>query len=81
MTNIRKNIGVYLAVTFFLIISSTQAFAIGPKIVKGQILDNHNNPISGATVLLGVDGRYIGGVVTDLDGRFVLQFESGDSLE
>lgn len=79
MINIRKNIGEFLAVMFFLIISSTQAFAMGPKIVKGQILDNDNKPVIGATVLLSLDGRYIGGVVTDIDGRFVLEFESGEN--
>jgi len=74
-----KSIGILLPVIIFLLGVFIPAFAIGPKIVKGQLFDNHYNPVSGATVLISLDGRFIEGVVTGDDGKFILQFESGQN--
>ena len=79
MSNLLKFTFFSLVVSIFLLIYSNPASALGPKTVKGQIHNNDNNLIIGATVLLSLDGRFIGGVMTDNDGRFELQFESGVS--
>jgi hypothetical protein len=79
MYNIAKKIGIMLTAIIFLLSVSIPAFALGPKIVKGQLFDNDYSPVSGATVLLSLDGRFIAGVMTDNDGKFVLQFESGEN--
>lgn len=79
MIDIKKNIGISAAVSVFLLVFFIQAFAMGPKTVRGQIFNNDNNPISGATVLLSLDGRFVVGVETDFDGNFILQFESGEN--
>jgi len=79
MTIFRISIGILMTLAVFLIIASTSTSAIGFKTVKGRILDNDYDPISGATVLLSLDGRFIGGVMTDIDGSFTLQFESGEN--
>jgi len=79
MILVRKNFGILMALAVFLSTASTSTSAIGFKIVNGRILNNDYDPISGATVLLSLDGRFIGGVMTDIDGNFTLQFESGEN--
>ena len=79
MTLIRNCVGTLLALAVFLSIASTSTSALGFKIVNGRILNNDYDPISGATVLISLDGRFIGGVMTDIDGNFTLRFESGEN--
>jgi hypothetical protein len=53
--------------------------AAGVKTVEGYIYDKDFNPLAGVRVILSMDGRFIGGIVTDQTGWFILEFESGDN--
>ncbi len=49
------------------------------KIVTGRILDNNDQPIIGASVLLSSDGRFLEGTSTSLEGKFYIQYEPGEN--
>lgn len=49
------------------------------KTITGEILDKNNNPISGASVLLSSDGRFLESTSTNRNGRFYIRFESGEN--
>ena len=50
----------------------------GVRIIKGQVVDDQKFPLVGVTI--AVEGKSGVGTITDLDGNFELQVESGDVL-
>lgn len=70
MKNKGKQCRIFLLILVSVLMSTVSVFAQQKTIVKGQVIDNFGDPITGAAVVLKSD-RTIG-VATDLDGNFSL---------
>lgn len=70
MKNKGKQIRIFFALLVALVISTASAFAQSAA-VKGTVVDNFGDPITGAAVILKSDRTV--GVATDIDGNFTLQ--------
>lgn len=66
-----------LALCFLLVLfCSLSAFAQSDRTIIGTVLDTHNEPLIGASVVL--KGKTSVGASTDLDGKFTLKIPTGN---
>lgn len=70
MKNKGKQIRIFFAMLVAVLLSTVSAFA-QQATVKGTVVDNFGDPITGAAVILKSDRTV--GVATDIDGNFALQ--------
>lgn len=66
----------------YICIAFLTTSVINAQNVIGKLVDNENNPLVGANVLLltKVDSAYIAGTVTDNEGNFVLASEKDGGI-
>jgi TonB-linked SusC/RagA family outer membrane protein len=62
----------------FVFFSSLSAFAQSNRTVSGRVLDTHNEPVIGASVLL--KGKTSVGTITNLEGKFTLSIPAGNQI-
>ena len=67
-----------LCIGLLMTLLATTAFAQN-KIVKGTVVDQNNEPIIGATVM--VNGNSQNGTVTDMDGKFSISVPAGKKIK
>lgn len=76
MSNIKIIKGIFLCLAISILFSIS-AYA-QTKEVRGKVIDDQNYPLIGATIVVkGTEGASIVGVITDLDGNFVINIPSG----
>lgn len=63
---------IWLLLVFF---GSLSVFAQNNRTVRGTVLDDHNEPIIGAVVVL--KGKATVGTATDVDGKFTMSIPEG----
>ena len=67
--------------TFFMVIWFTQSPANAQETnkikAKGTVIDQTGNPLPGATV---IESGTTNGVITDIDGKFEMQYSKGNTL-
>ncbi len=69
-----------ISLSVFLLITSSNAQTNNISTIKGQVVDNNNNPIIGATVLLLSGNKLIKGMATDENGEFQFKYNSQNSV-
>ena len=67
-----------LCIGLLMTLLATTAFAQN-RIVKGTVVDQNNEPIIGATVM--VNGNSQNGTVTDMDGKFSISVPAGKKIK